>query len=68
LLRLSRLRDDGVRVAILRRVGTTLGSRANGRRPGRRLAPEDVLAVMRSLRAQGFHLQLPPVEPEAGSS
>jgi uncharacterized protein YcgL (UPF0745 family) len=36
--------------------------------PGRRLAREDVLAVMHSLRVQGFHLQLPPVEQEFPAS
>jgi len=36
--------------------------------PGRRLARGDVMAVMRSLRVQGFHLQLPPVEPKLQSS
>lgn len=36
--------------------------------PGRRLAQEDVKAVMRNLEDKGYHLQIPPADVRHGRS
>jgi hypothetical protein len=52
---------DAVPAALLERFGTPRLVIQVDLHPGRALAREDVAKVIANLRAQGYHLQLPPV-------